>query len=799
MGIDVGTVISRYSVVEHIGRGGMADVWSARDLRLNRTVAVKTILRDLSEDAEPLRLFQEEARTIAELEHPHILPIYDVGEYENQLYIVMRFVTGGSLEDLLARGPMTVNEALRMGESIAKALDYAHSNKVVHLDLKPSNILLDSGGSPYLADFGLATRLGPEGRANNPGYGTLLYMAPEQLTESNIDHRADIYSFAILLFQMLTGELPFDATTSLALKQLQFQENLPDPDSVSPNLPGELAPILRRGTALDPNDRPDTLMELVMEMQAGLSLVKMPAAPDLVIQVPTPQVERDDEEKDLYAATLGPEHLITIVSPEIMARREAQDIYNKARRNWAYGQGKFLLGVSHFMLINDYYMNAEQHGLELDESGMQMLLRGALEYGHEVDYWWDKLAVDDRRWVALHAIRSENAPARVRALYRLETIPDADPPRIPTLVAQALQAETNEGAKLAAVRVLGTRAQLFPRETFELEEKPKASLLTEGTRLRIQRQAPTQWREVVYTPEIDLVLAETALDDDFPMVAELAARMIGRIRSLTALREIAKQEHTHTKGALRALALIRDEAPSLPDVSGQGRLYAWLYNTRRRLSNNPMQIVWRYVFAMLGGSLALGVHVFTIFRTQAIFTQQRWANAIAMGLTFGFIIGFFVLLASEFPERLRGFWPWWARLIASLVLGTLSAAVAWFAWGWLFLNLVPSQAIVLFAGLGTTLGFTLGVVFKLRGWQSFLLTVLFTYIPIFITFNGYQTGTNILGLPAEAVLYYDYFTFPDQIFTVGIIVAILIALGGHARALWQDVQDLREAAKKKEN
>jgi hypothetical protein len=788
MGIDVGTLISHYSVVEHIGRGGMADVWSARDVRLNRTVAVKTILRDLSQDAEPLRLFQEEAKTIAELEHPHILPIYDVGEYDNQLYIVMRFVTGGSLEDLLERGPMGVHDTLKLGESIAKALDYAHSNKVIHLDLKPSNILLDSSGSPYLADFGLATRLGPEGRANNPGYGTLLYMAPEQLTETNIDHRADIYSFAILLFQMLTGELPFDATTSLALKQLQFQENLPDPDSVSPNLPADLAPILRRGTALLPEERPPTMMSLVNEMQEALSLTKAPTS-ELIIKVPSsPGL---DQEEDQFAATLGPEQLITIVSPEVMAKREAEDIYNKARRNWAYGQGKFLLGVSHFMLINGYYMNAEQHGLEVDEAGMQMLLRGALEYDHEVDYWWEKLDVDNRRWVALHAVRSENAPARTRALYRLETLPDSEPLRIPTLVAQSLQVETDEAAKLAAVHVLGTRAQLFPRDQISIKNKPADKLLSEGTRLEIQHHAPTAWRDAVYTPEIDLLLAETALDDDFPDVAELSARMIGRVRSLTALREIAKQEHAHTKGALRALALIRDEAPSLPEVSNSGRFYAWIYNTQRRLAENPLGIVWRYVFALIGGALALGTHVFTIFRSQAVFLQMRWANSIAMGLTFGFIIGFFVLLASEFPERLRGFWPWWARLISSLIFGTLVGGLAWYSWGWLFLNLQPSLPVVLFAGFGMTLGFALGVVFKLRGWQSFLLTVVFTYLPLYITFQNYVNQTNWLGLPSEPVLYYDYMTYPDQIYTVGITVAVLIALGGHAKALWQDIQALR--------
>ena len=209
--MDVGVEFGQYRVIEHIGRGGMADVWSARDKRLNRTVAIKTVARDLSHDMNPVKLFEREAQTIANLEHPHILPIYEFGDYDGQLYIVMRYVSGGSLEDLLEDGPLPPEEVMRLARMVAQALDYAHENKVVHLDLKPSNILLDSYQLPYLADFGLATVMGPEGRAANPGSGTLLYMAPEQLTAEVLDQRADVYSFSIMLFHMMTGQLPFDA------------------------------------------------------------------------------------------------------------------------------------------------------------------------------------------------------------------------------------------------------------------------------------------------------------------------------------------------------------------------------------------------------------------------------------------------------------------------------------------------------------------------------------------------------------------------------------------------------------
>lgn len=833
--MDVGVEFNQYRVVEHIGRGGMADVWSARDKRLNRTVAIKTIVRDMSQDTEPVKLFEREAQTIAQLEHPHILPIYDFGDFEAQLYIVMRYVTGGSLEDLLTGGPMSTVDVLRLAKAIAGALDYAHSNNVIHLDLKPSNILMDSNQSPYLADFGLATVLGPEGRAANPGYGTLLYMAPEQLTASSLDHRADIYSFAILVFQMLTGELPFDATTSLALKQLQWQEDLPEVGKLGSDLAEALTPVLRRGTALDVNARPNTLMELVNELEAALGQVG-----GLSMTAASSSELGDDFVGGITVDLAGVQ---TVAGQDAVAKREAQDIYNKARRAWAYGQGRFLLGVTHFMVMNDLYLRAEELGLELDEAGLQVLLRGAIEYDHEVDYWWNKLDNDNRRWVCLHAIRSENAPARTRAFYRLETLPDSDPPKIPMLVAQALAVETNEQAKSAAIHVLGTRAQryrpgeasgsyaAFPAQTIT------GRLLTTRTRADIQLEAPKAWRDAVYSDEIDELLAQIALDPNSPEIAEQAARTVGRIRSLAALKMIAEAQRAGSKGALLALALVRDEAPSLPSiVSQQGRIYAWIANTWRRLTDDPLHNVRRFIFALIGAGVAMGTYVWVSFRTEAIFNPDRWGKTISIGLTFGMLMAILVMIAGEFPTRLRRFWPWWGRLLLSGGLGLIWGTLTWGAFTWFFLNYPPDLDVMAFAGFGTAIGFVLTTLFDLRGWVAFLLTGLSTFAPILIL---YQYGNGAGIFPPALVLYQIsalilhvlifvgqivtypilgtitflqtgvfpalsplsdiftinaiavplvYFSFPEQLYTLGLPMALLIALGGHAQGLWRDLR-----------
>lgn len=786
--MDVGVEFSHYRVIEHIGRGGMADVWSARDKRLNRTVAIKTVVRDLSQDNEPIKLFEKEAQTIAQLEHPHILPIYDFGEYDSQLYIVMRYVTGGSLEDLLASGPMPTGEVLRHAKAIAGALDYAHSNHVIHLDLKPSNILLDSNQSSYLADFGLATVLGPEGRAANPGYGTLLYMAPEQLTAGELDHRADIYAFAILVFQMLTGELPFDATTSLALKQLQNQETLPETDKLGSDMAEALTPVLRRGTALNPDDRPNTMAEMVAELSEALEKARGVISSPVNVQYP------DNYLGSLTLDVSGIESALASAAPEDPELREAMDIYNRAKRAWAHGQGRFLLGVTDFMLMNDFYMRAAENNLELDETGKQMLLRGALEYDHEVDYWWSQQDNDNRRWVALHAIRSGNAPARTRALYRLETIPDSDPPKIPTLVAQALAVEINEEAKRACIQVLGTRAKRnYPSGNYPRVRRPglTGQLLTIRTREDIQLTTPSVWQNEIYTSEIDELIAQAALDPSMPSVAELAARTIGRIRSLAAVKKIADEQRRGSTGALRALALVRDEAPSLPPVvSPQGRLYAWLANTYRRLTDNPLHNVRRFVFAFAGATAAMALQVFVTFRSEAIFNAERWGRTISIGLTFGLFIAILVLIAGEYPSRLRGFWPWWTRLLFSAVTGFLLGTLSWSAFTWFFFNYPPALDVMAFAGLGTALGFILTAVLNLRGWVAFVITAAATYAPIFIMFNWFWNNKLIIPITFSqqvAILYYD---LPDQIFTLALLVVVLIALGAHMQALWRDATGL---------
>jgi hypothetical protein len=788
--LEVGAKINdQYVVVEHIGRGGMADVWSARDQRLRRMVAIKTIAVGLTQDIDPIALFRREAQTIASMEHPHILPIYDFGEYGGSLYIVMRFVTGGSLENLLHQNPISPLETLRIADAIAQALDYAHANKIIHLDLKPPNILMDSSGAPYLADFGLATVLDPEGRARNPGSGTLLYMAPEQLVSEVIDHRADIYSFSIMIYHMMTGKLPFDGVMPLALHQMQYSEELPPLENSVPDLPPVLNDILRKGTAKDPAQRPRRLGDIIDQMREALqSQIRLAGVSGAV----------DEEEAMLIdAMNIETERLVNMGNRDII---EAVDIYTRARHNWAGGQGRFLLGLSHYLVMSGYYQDALQYSLTVDEYGKQMLLRGALEFDHEIEYWWNQLSDESRRWVCLHTVRSGTAPARIRALYRLETLSD-DPinPVIGKLVAQALEVEKDPFARKAALQVLGTRATLTQSSNlFKISTEYRGRMLDTLQRIGIEISAPNVWREAVYSPEIDIMIAEQALNLSDVDVANFAARTVGKMRSLTGVRHLANQQRLKRNGALQALALVRDEAPNLPDVvSPSARAYAWVTNTLRRVFENPVDLLTQMGIVLLFAWLAFGGLIYSTQFSGNLTSPTRWGNTIASGLTMGVAFTLLIFVTGEFIGRLKGFWSWQLRAGVGIIAGTFIGTLAWAFLRWFYYAEMPAWDLMRFAGFSSALGFLLITLFDFKGWKAFLLPMVMIYVPSVLSifndclqdyscqqmdFNFFQPAFNYLpvagiGLAIGVIVGWFIPRFKNKVTTTRNEMLVSVGLG----------------------
>jgi len=253
----VGGVLGGYLIIEQISSGSMAEVYKALQTSMNRMVAVKIMSPSLTDDPEFVARFRQEARTVASLEHPHILPVIDFGEQHGTLYLVMRYVNGGTLNDVIEKGPLPPPQALRYLTEIGEALDYAHSLGIVHRDIKPKNVLLDAQGNPFITDFGLAKLL-TGGGITGSGLGiigTPHYMSPEQGRGQSVDSRSDIYSLGVVLYQILTGRVPFDADSTVGIIMRHIADPVPDVTQVNPDLPPVFNAIFERALHKEPNAR----------------------------------------------------------------------------------------------------------------------------------------------------------------------------------------------------------------------------------------------------------------------------------------------------------------------------------------------------------------------------------------------------------------------------------------------------------------------------------------------------------------------------------------------------------------
>src|ERR687889_1482018 len=227
----IGTLIGeRYRLEEKIGAGGMSSVYRAFDPTLERWVAIKVMHRDLSQDEAQLERFRREARAVASLNHPHIVTVIDAGEDEGAPYIVFEYVEGETLKDRIRRlGRLPVSEAVAYAIEIGRALEAAHDNKLVHRDVKPQNVLIDRDGRAKVTDFGIARSLEAQGlTATGRVLGTTDYVSPEQALGHEVTGQSDLYSLGIVLFEMLTGDVPFKAENQVAVAMMHVRDDLPD-------------------------------------------------------------------------------------------------------------------------------------------------------------------------------------------------------------------------------------------------------------------------------------------------------------------------------------------------------------------------------------------------------------------------------------------------------------------------------------------------------------------------------------------------------------------------------------------
>jgi len=250
----VGTCLNgRYRLDAQIGAGGMSTVYRAFDTTLERQVAVKLMHREIASDSDQLERFRREARSVAQLNHPHIVGVIDAGEEDGRPYIVFEYVEGETLKERIRRmGRLPIDEAIAYAIEIARALGAAHARSIVHRDIKPQNVLVDEEGSAKVTDFGIARSLEEEGlTADGRVLGTTDYVSPEQALGHDVDGQSDIYSLGIVLYEMLVGDVPFHGENQVSVAMKHVREDLPDVQVMRPEVSARLAAVLDRMTDKD--------------------------------------------------------------------------------------------------------------------------------------------------------------------------------------------------------------------------------------------------------------------------------------------------------------------------------------------------------------------------------------------------------------------------------------------------------------------------------------------------------------------------------------------------------------------
>jgi len=275
MSSQVGTLLNgRYRLDAQIGAGGMSTVYRAFDTVLERQVAIKLMHREIASDSDQLERFRREARAVAQLNHPHVVGVIDAGEDDGTPYIVFEYVEGETLKDRIRRyGRLPVGEAVAYAIEIARALGAAHEQQIVHRDVKPQNVLIDEEGTAKVTDFGIARSLTEEGlTADGRVLGTTDYVSPEQALGQDVGPPSDLYSLGVVLFEMLTGDVPFHGENQVAVAMKHVREELPDVLLRRPEASSTLASIVDRATAKDVGRRYASDRDLIADLEEVLAI-----------------------------------------------------------------------------------------------------------------------------------------------------------------------------------------------------------------------------------------------------------------------------------------------------------------------------------------------------------------------------------------------------------------------------------------------------------------------------------------------------------------------------------------------